>query len=350
MPYIITRYSNDTSADPGWPKIINDGTIDSSLGINLLGRGKTNYGKPIAENFVRLLENFASNNPPTNAITGQLWYKVNSRDLYVCVSVSSSPVWQKIAKIHVSTSSPNTILSEGTLFLQNDTGGDILWISDGNEWIRINGVIVSNSIPSSARNGYFWYQPSTKTLRIFVDANWLPLITSNFNESGNIVITEVSGTPESFIKFVFNNDAQVVIASDDLNVSDYAGLHADVSANFPNGLKHGLNSYNIKIHNLVFESVEDNIIAKGTTPVSAHVLTKTNNFVTTASPTERGVRLPSASARAVGMIVNIWNLTSNTIDVYPPTGLTIEGLSTDTILSNSKKSYILRNLSEFRIR
>lgn len=354
MPYIITRFSQDTSADPGWPKIINDGTIDTSTSLNLLGRGKTNYGKPIAENFVRLLENFASNTPPSNPITGQLWYKVNDRDLYVCTGVSSSPNWQQIAKIKISTSSPTVVFSEGSFYLEEKSSNtNQLWVSNGSEWIRIGGLIFSNTIPSSANSGYLWYNPVEKTLRIFIGQginDWLPILTTDFNENGKLVIADISGNSESLAKFTMNNDSSVVITSNDLDISDYSGVHTDVSANFPNGLKKGLNSYDIKIHNLIFESVEDNITATGSVAVSAYSLKKSNNFVTNATLTENGVKLMSASSLAVGLVVNIWNLSTQTINVYPPTGVTIDGNPSDTISSNNRKSYILRNTSEYRVK
>lgn len=353
MPYIITRYSVDTSADPGWPKVVNDGTIDTTTGLSLLGRGKTNYGKNIAENFVRLLENFASNVAPSTAITGQIWYKVNDRDLYVCSGVSSVPVWQKIAKINVSVSSiPSSVNSEGSFYFEKGTNSNQLWISNGNNWIRVGGLIFSNSTPTSANGGYLWYHPNTKTLRVFVGNSindWLPIVTTDFNENGKLVIADISAN-NSIAKFNLNNDVSFVVASDDLNISDYSTIHSDVSAKFPNGLKKGLNSYDIKIHNFIYESVDDGITATGTTSVSAYKILKTNNFVTTATTSDKSVVLPSSSAKATGLVINIWNLTIQTINVFPPSGATIEGNTVDNINPNDKKSYILRNSTTYWIK
>ncbi len=351
MPYIITRFSPDTSADPGWPKVINDGTIDTTTNLNLLGRGKTNYGKAIAENFVRLLENFASNTAPSNPITGQLWYKVNSKDLYICTNVSSSPVWLQIAKITTSVSSPSTIQSKGSFYLEESSNQ--LWISNGSDWVRVGGLIFSNTTPTSANNGHLWYQPSQKELRIFIGQgvnDWLPILTTDFNENGKLVIADISGNTASLAKFVMNNDSSVVITSTDLPVSDYSSFHPDVSVKFPDGLKQGLNAYDMKIHNLVFESVEDNIIATGASAATAYQLKKSNNFIDTVSTSANGVKLLPASSLNVGLVVNIWNITSQNVIVYPPTGVTIEGNPSDTILPNSRKSYILRNTSQYRIK
>jgi len=76
MSYQVNRFSSD-SFDTGWPLLISDNLVNNTYGVNLLGRGVTNYGELVAENFVYLLENFAGTNPPQNAITGQLWYESN---------------------------------------------------------------------------------------------------------------------------------------------------------------------------------------------------------------------------------------------------------------------------------
>ena len=53
---------------------VDDGTLDISTDLVLLGKNYTGYGEFVAENFVRLMENFSNNTAPTKPITGQLWY------------------------------------------------------------------------------------------------------------------------------------------------------------------------------------------------------------------------------------------------------------------------------------
>lgn len=352
MPYIINKFSQDTSADPGWPKIINDGQIDSSLNINLIGRGKTNYGKFIAENFIRLLENFASNTAPTNAITGQIWYKVNEKSIYICTGVSSNPTWQKIPNITVSISAPSNLISQGSIYLEKNSNLNQFWIDNGSEWIRIGGLIFSNTTPTSAHNGYLWYNPNEKILRIFVGhgiSDWLPIVTTNFEENSTIKFLDLSGN-ETLIKFLVNNDSSFVVVSKDLDAAEYSS-DTEITTSFPNNLKKGVNVKNIKIYDLIYESTEDNITATGASASQAYMLTKTNNFVTIASVSSNGVMLPSASSYNIGAILNIWNLSTNNIIVYPPNfAVTIEGNPSDTISSGNKKTYILRNTTEYRIK
>jgi hypothetical protein len=58
-----------------------DGTLDSSRGINLVGKNYVNFGTAQNENFVWLLENHANDTPPTYPVTGQLWYDTSTSTL-----------------------------------------------------------------------------------------------------------------------------------------------------------------------------------------------------------------------------------------------------------------------------
>lgn len=70
MAYSIDRYnSSGTSAI-----IVEDGTINTTLDLKLIGKNYAGYGEAQNENFLWLLENFSSRTAPSNAIIGQLWY------------------------------------------------------------------------------------------------------------------------------------------------------------------------------------------------------------------------------------------------------------------------------------
>jgi hypothetical protein len=58
-----------------------DGTLDSSRGVNLVGKNYVNFGTAQNENFVWLLENHANDTPPTYPLTGQLWYDTGTSTL-----------------------------------------------------------------------------------------------------------------------------------------------------------------------------------------------------------------------------------------------------------------------------
>ena len=74
MPYVVRRTDGNVQL------ILQDGRTDSSLGITLVGRTYTNYGEAFADNFVRLLENFANDVAPQNPLDGQIWFdKTNKK-------------------------------------------------------------------------------------------------------------------------------------------------------------------------------------------------------------------------------------------------------------------------------
>lgn len=68
MPYVVRRTDGEIQL------ILQDGIVDSSTGLYLVGRSFTGYGEFIADNFVRLLENFANTTAPTNPVEGQIYY------------------------------------------------------------------------------------------------------------------------------------------------------------------------------------------------------------------------------------------------------------------------------------
>ncbi len=61
-----------------------DSAVDrGATDLVLIGKNVTGYGEYINENFVKLLENFASTSEPNNPITGQLWFDVAENRLKV---------------------------------------------------------------------------------------------------------------------------------------------------------------------------------------------------------------------------------------------------------------------------
>jgi len=68
MAYVINRYSTADTIT------VQDGTIDRTLDITLVGKNYNGYGEVLNENLVFMLENFSGTTPPLKPISGQLWY------------------------------------------------------------------------------------------------------------------------------------------------------------------------------------------------------------------------------------------------------------------------------------
>lgn len=68
MPYSIDRYSGTT------PVVVEDGTINSTFDIKLIGKNYAGYGEVQNENFLHLLESFSGGSEPPRPISGQIWF------------------------------------------------------------------------------------------------------------------------------------------------------------------------------------------------------------------------------------------------------------------------------------
>lgn len=117
---------------------IADGTINTtSTSLGLPGRNYAGYGQALDTNFVHLLESFASSNPPSNALRGQLWYNTNNSTLYVCPTdgETNSANWTALS----STSSGGTTtfgqvtvtgnLTANNITITNDFNGNTITVS-----------------------------------------------------------------------------------------------------------------------------------------------------------------------------------------------------------------------------
>lgn len=88
--YNIDWQSGGTEGIPGKSDIIlPQKTINNtSTSLSLTGKGVANYGEIQQENFIRLMEHFASAFPPPNPTIGQMWYNTGEGILYMRVDTS----------------------------------------------------------------------------------------------------------------------------------------------------------------------------------------------------------------------------------------------------------------------
>jgi len=87
MPYIVRKISGEVV------KVVEDGSLDQSTGIYLIGKGYVGYSEYIFDNFIRLAENFSNITPPSNPLEGQLWYNVNSKSLKIWSKTNGIGSW-----------------------------------------------------------------------------------------------------------------------------------------------------------------------------------------------------------------------------------------------------------------
>jgi hypothetical protein len=105
---------------------IQDGELDTSTSLGLLGRNYTGYGEVQNENFIFLLENFANTNPPARPVKGQTWFN-----------------------------SSNNVLNAYT----------------GTVWIPV-GAATPSATPPAEVLGAFWLKTTTEQLYVFTETGW----------------------------------------------------------------------------------------------------------------------------------------------------------------------------------
>lgn len=143
-----------------------DGSIDTaSSDITLIGRNYKGFGELINENFVKILENFASTSAPANPLRGQLWYDTAENRLKVYNGTAFAT-----NGIIVSASQPN--LSAGDIWLNSLTnqmsffdGTDLVLVGPTHTAAQGVSGFVSQSILNT--------QNQTKTVLKFFVGNTL---------------------------------------------------------------------------------------------------------------------------------------------------------------------------------
>jgi hypothetical protein len=74
MSYTI-NYSDSSKAPFLLPSLVADSTLAS---LTFTGRGAKNFGQIQQQNYLHLLENFASPDEPAHPIEGQTWYDTST--------------------------------------------------------------------------------------------------------------------------------------------------------------------------------------------------------------------------------------------------------------------------------
>ena len=106
---------------------IPDGDLDTSTSLKLLGKNFAGYGETVAEDFVWLLEHFAAAAPPSNPISGQLWFNTVTNRISVYDTQGN---WKELGQLVAQVTQPTgNTRRVGDFWYQTDIKQ--LWIWDG---------------------------------------------------------------------------------------------------------------------------------------------------------------------------------------------------------------------------
>lgn len=139
MPYSINRYNGAVIA------VVEDGTIDNTTDLKLIGKNYAGYGEVQNENYVHLLENFSGTSAPPRPLSGQIWFDSSTKKL----KFYDNNKWRTTGGAEVTTSAP-TGLTTGDFWF--DAGNNQLYAWSGSEFVLIGPQGVSGSGTTQMRS------------------------------------------------------------------------------------------------------------------------------------------------------------------------------------------------------
>ena len=173
MPYIINK-------SDGTPLVtLEDGALDTSTSVGLLGRNYTGYGEVQNENFLHLLENFSSPGAPSKPVIGQTWF---------------------------------------------DSTRKVLNVYNGSRWERIGSATTSDTAPENPAVGSFWFKSPFNSLYIWNGSEWSfvgPEVAEGFGvtRANSTVIADSEGTLVPVMLLTVNDVVIGIISSRSFTVS-----------------------------------------------------------------------------------------------------------------------------------
>jgi microcystin-dependent protein len=196
MPYIV----NFTDKDNKTPITVFDNTSSTDTSLIFPGRNVTGYGQIIAENFLHLLENFASSIEPVNPTEGQIWY---------------------------------------------DSTNGYLQLFDGTNWKAASNIQKSPTEPSvdTSKTGELWVDTTNQQLRLYTGTRWI-LVGPNESTVDGLrygpaieKIADSDNTDRTILVF-YVADVPVIIFSKDsftpkVTISGYTFVQAGININVP---------------------------------------------------------------------------------------------------------------------
>jgi hypothetical protein len=166
MAYIINK------SDGSILLTLQDGDLDVSTSLGLLGRNYTGYGEVQNENFIFLLENFANVNPPARPIKGQTWF---------------------------------------------DSANNVLKIYEGQQWIPVGSATLSDTPPAEVP-GSFWLKTTTNQIYVFTASGWElvgPQGVEGFNKTRaeSHILKDTNDVNHAVILFFVNGIVEAICSS-----------------------------------------------------------------------------------------------------------------------------------------
>ena len=175
MSYQLNRFDGSSFVT------VQDGTVDSTTNLKLVGKNWPGYGEIQNENFIYLLENFASGTPPAKAISGQIWFDSGTNKL----KFYDGAKFRTTGGAEVSATPPGG-LTVGDFWFDTNTAQLKAW--NGTDF----SLIGPQGTPTGGKT-----QMSSENVKEFGTANTYPVIKAFVGDTVMAVFSETAFTPDT---------------------------------------------------------------------------------------------------------------------------------------------------------
>lgn len=236
MSYVLNKSNGSTLL------VLNDGIIDTALtSIALVGKNIVSYGDAQNENFLHLLENFASSNEPRSPIQGQLWFDSNSRVFRPAMFDGVN--WRPLAVSIYGSSPVDTLVNGSGYDFAATQPGDFWFDSINNQFYVISNTSSGktligpetvggfNSTKMTSTKMFDLYNISHPVIQIILDGEIIGIL------SPNTFIPSLSNNVPGFAKVNrgltfknYNSSTHYSTSSSDVV---FCGLHEQLDQSYP---------------------------------------------------------------------------------------------------------------------
>ena len=222
MPYIINNYNGQQLA------IVQDGTVNNTTDIKLVGKNYAGFGEIINENFVHLLESFAGASQPPRPVTGQVWY---------------------------------------------DSANRVIKFYDGNRFRIAGGAEIGPNAPTGLATGDLWWETDGEQLYVFNGVEFILVGPVSSGGEGvsqltSAVVKDLSANDRTILKVTVNDQVLSVVSKDEFTLNSTVNPIPGFSA-----IKKGFNlASNVTIPGIRYWGSAENADNLGGIPAAQYVL------------------------------------------------------------------------------
>ena len=324
MPYSINRYNGSVLT------VVEDGTIDNTLDIKLVGKNYAGYGEVQNENYVHLLENFSGTTAPPRPISGQVWFDSATKKL----KFYDNSKWRTTGGAEVSASAP-TGLTTGDFWW--DTGNKQLYSWDGAAFVLVGpqGVAGSGTTQMRSRSVRDSLGANHAVIEAVTNGNTIFVISPDTDFTLDNVVNPINGfsvikqgvtlinTPNTGVTTLAHRFWGTASNADKLGGFDASTFLQSNNANFTSVVTFGDPGFTVGASNDL-----EVFIAGGTTPYIKNAISDTIVFQTTDGTLKTPLKLVGSDL--LPGVTNVGNIGSLSLKYATVYATTFNGTATQT--------------------